>query len=99
MAVGAGWQFPVAILNVICYYGIGLPIGALLGFKFKLGVHGIWWAMLGGSLLQTIALLIIVIRTNWHKQVLRICPNVFMCICFKILVAHEKGSFFTVSSS
>lgn len=71
VAVGAGWQFPVAILNVICYYGIGLPIGALLGFKFKLGVHGIWWAMLGGSLLQTIALLIIVIRTNWHKQSLQ----------------------------
>lgn len=69
VAVGAGWQFSVALLNVACYYVIGLPIGAVLGYKLNLGVQGIWWAMLGGSLLQTIVLLIIIIRTNWLKEV------------------------------
>lgn len=37
MAVGCGWQAFVAYVNVGCYYVIGVPLGALLGFKFDLG--------------------------------------------------------------
>ncbi|KAJ8572293.1 hypothetical protein K7X08_008804 [Anisodus acutangulus] len=72
VAIGAGWQFLVAIVNFVCYYGLGLPIGALLGYKFNLGVQGVWSAMLGGSLLQTIILFVIIGRTNWHKEVIKI---------------------------
>ncbi|TMW94119.1 hypothetical protein EJD97_010713 [Solanum chilense] len=68
VAIGAGWQFLVAFVNFGCYYGFGLPLGALLGYKFKLGVQGVWYAMLGGSLLQTIILLVIIGRTNWQKE-------------------------------
>ncbi|KAL3538938.1 hypothetical protein ACH5RR_002304 [Cinchona calisaya] len=68
VAVGAGWQFSVALLNIICYYAIGLPIGAVLGYKVNMAVQGIWWAMLGGSFLQTVALLVIILRTNWQKE-------------------------------
>ncbi|KAK4340307.1 hypothetical protein RND71_041769 [Anisodus tanguticus] len=71
VAIGAGWQFLVAIVNFGCYYGLGLPIGALLGYKFNLGVQGVWSAMLGGSLLQTIILFVIIGRTNWHKEALQ----------------------------
>lgn len=69
VAVGAGWQSMVALLNTGCYYIVGLPIGAVLGYVFKLGVKGIWSGMLLGSLLQTVILLIIIIRTNWSKEV------------------------------
>lgn len=69
IAIGAGWQFLVAIVNFVSYYGLGLPIGAILGYKFNLGVQGVWSAMLGGSLLQTIILFVIIGRTNWHKEV------------------------------
>ncbi|OIT07171.1 PREDICTED: protein DETOXIFICATION 33-like [Nicotiana attenuata] len=71
VAIGAGWQFVVAIVNFVCYYGLGLPIGAILGYKFNLGVQGVWSAMLGGSLLQTIILFVIIGRTNWHKETLQ----------------------------
>ena len=37
MAVGCGWQAFVAYVNVGCYYIIGVPLGAVLGFKFNLG--------------------------------------------------------------
>ncbi|XP_022135988.1 protein DETOXIFICATION 40-like isoform X2 [Momordica charantia] len=37
VAVGCGWQAFVAYVNVGCYYVLGLPLGALLGFHFKLG--------------------------------------------------------------
>lgn len=36
VAVGAGWQALVAFINIGCYYLVGLPIGAVFGFKLKL---------------------------------------------------------------
>ncbi|KAL7236721.1 hypothetical protein ACSBR1_019927 [Camellia fascicularis] len=71
VAVGAGWQFLVAFINTGCYYVVGLPIGALLGYVFKLSAKGIWAGMLVGGLLQTVILLFIVIRTNWNKEALQ----------------------------
>ncbi|KAJ0651567.1 putative multi antimicrobial extrusion protein [Helianthus annuus] len=38
VAVGCGWQAYVAYVNVGCYYIVGIPLGFLLGFHFKLGV-------------------------------------------------------------
>lgn len=38
VAVGCGWQQFVAYVNIGCYYIVGVPLGALLGFVFKLGV-------------------------------------------------------------
>jgi MATE family multidrug resistance protein len=37
VAVGCGWQAFVAYVNIACYYGVGVPLGLLLGFYFKLG--------------------------------------------------------------
>ncbi|KAK4342732.1 hypothetical protein RND71_038548 [Anisodus tanguticus] len=68
VAVGAGWQFSVAIINLVCYYVIGLPFGACLGYLVNFGVEGIWSGMLFGSLLQTIILLLKMFRANWHKE-------------------------------
>lgn len=71
VAVGAGWQLQVALISIGCYYGFGLPLGALLGYKFKFGVEGILSAMLAGSVLQTLFQFLIIARTNWHKQALQ----------------------------
>ncbi|GAB4837939.1 hypothetical protein Ancab_027467 [Ancistrocladus abbreviatus] len=71
VAVGAGWQFLVAWINVGCYYVVGLPVGALLGYKFDLSVRGIWSGMLIGVLLQTVILLVIVFRTHWHEEAMK----------------------------
>lgn len=38
VAVGAGWQWLVAYVNVGCYYIVGLPLGFLLGTKLNMGV-------------------------------------------------------------
>ncbi|KAK3023020.1 hypothetical protein RJ639_045014 [Escallonia herrerae] len=69
VAVGAGWQYSVALINVSCYYVFGLPFGALLGYRFELGARGIWSGMLAGSLLQTLILMLNVFRANWHAEV------------------------------
>lgn len=69
VAVGCGWQAFVAYVNVGCYYIIGVPLGCILGFKFNYGTKGIWSGMLGGTVMQTIILLWVTIRTDWDKEV------------------------------
>ncbi|KAK1300120.1 Protein TRANSPARENT TESTA 12 [Acorus calamus] len=68
VAIGAGWQALVAYINIGCYYIVGLPAGFLLGFKFNLGVEGIWGGMIGGIVLQTMILIGVTACTNWNKE-------------------------------
>ncbi|KAK4746254.1 hypothetical protein SAY87_012566 [Trapa incisa] len=68
VAVGAGWQWLVAYINIACYYLVGLPAGILLGFTAHLGVTGIWSGMIGGICLQTVMLIIITCITNWSRE-------------------------------
>ncbi|KAG7614624.1 Protein DETOXIFICATION 34 [Arabidopsis thaliana] len=69
VAVGGGWQAPVAYINLFCYYAFGLPLGFLLGYKTSLGVKGIWIGMICGTSLQTLILLYMIYITNWNKEV------------------------------
>ncbi|KAK3230982.1 hypothetical protein Dsin_002863 [Dipteronia sinensis] len=69
VAVGSGWQAMVAYINLGCYYIIGLPLGIVMGWVFNFGVKGIWSGMiLGGTVVQTVMLLIITIRCDWEKE-------------------------------
>ncbi|KAI3992908.1 hypothetical protein MKX01_034258 [Papaver californicum] len=68
VAVGSGWQASVAYINIGCYYIIGIPLGATLGWVFHLGVRGIWGGMIGGTAIQTLILVIITIRCDWDMQ-------------------------------
>ncbi|KAE8690920.1 aconitate hydratase [Hibiscus syriacus] len=69
VAVGCGWQAFVAYVNVGCYYFVGIPLGSLLGFYFKLGAKGIWSGMIGGTAMQTLILIWVTYRTDWKKEV------------------------------
>ncbi|GMH20745.1 hypothetical protein Nepgr_022587 [Nepenthes gracilis] len=68
VAVGAGWQAFVAYVNVGCYYIFGIPLGLVLSYKIGLGVKGIWYGMLSGTVTQTLVLFWMVYRTNWNKE-------------------------------
>uniref|UniRef100_A0A5B6YQN2 Protein DETOXIFICATION n=1 Tax=Davidia involucrata TaxID=16924 RepID=A0A5B6YQN2_DAVIN len=69
VAVGAGMQGMVAIVNLCCYYLIGIPIGILLGYVANLGVKGIWIGMICGVVTQTLALSFMTWKTDWNLQV------------------------------
>uniref|UniRef100_A0A5B6YWY7 Protein DETOXIFICATION n=1 Tax=Davidia involucrata TaxID=16924 RepID=A0A5B6YWY7_DAVIN len=69
VAVGSGWQSYVAYINLGCYYVIGLPLGFVMEWVFHQGVMGIWAGMIfGGTVVQTLILLIIIIRCDWEKE-------------------------------
>lgn len=69
VAVGAGWQGVIAYVNIVCYYFVGIPLGAVLGYVLGLHVKGIWIGMLVGTAVQTLVLIYITKRTDWDKQV------------------------------
>ncbi|XP_048531204.1 protein DETOXIFICATION 40-like [Triticum urartu] len=69
VAVGCGWQAFVAYVNIGCYYAVGIPLGFLLGFYFDLGAVGIWSGMIGGTLMPTVILVWVTLRTDWNKEV------------------------------
>ncbi|XP_073296546.1 protein DETOXIFICATION 24-like [Primulina huaijiensis] len=69
VAVGAGLQGTVAVINLCCYYLIGIPLGAILGYVANLQVEGIWIGMNLGVLTQSLALTYMAWRTDWDLQV------------------------------
>ncbi|KAJ1269567.1 hypothetical protein BS78_07G221700 [Paspalum vaginatum] len=68
VAVGAGWQWLVAYVNLGCYYLVGIPVGYLIAFPLRGGVQGMWGGMLTGVGLQTLILVAITLRTNWDRE-------------------------------
>lgn len=38
VAVGAGMQSVVAVVNLVSYYAVGIPLGLILTYVFHLGV-------------------------------------------------------------
>ncbi|CDP13217.1 unnamed protein product [Coffea canephora] len=68
VAIGAGWQNTVALINAGCYFLLGVPLSLVTGFKFDMGVKGIWYGMLFGLSLQAGSLPWMTIRTNWNKE-------------------------------
>ncbi|KAB1223110.1 Protein TRANSPARENT TESTA 12 [Morella rubra] len=69
VAIGAGLQGIVAIVNIACYYVFGIPVGLLLGYVADLEVKGLWIGMLCGVLMQTIVLSYMVWRLDWGDQI------------------------------
>ncbi len=43
---GAGNTTAPFWTQLICFWAIGMPLGILLGFHFKLGAVGLWWGLL-----------------------------------------------------
>ncbi|GFP82651.1 protein transparent testa 12 [Phtheirospermum japonicum] len=68
VAIGAGWQGLIAYVNIVCYYVFGVPLGLILGYQLNMGVKGIWYGMVAGTVVQTLILLWIVYKTDWNKE-------------------------------
>ncbi|GMP82684.1 hypothetical protein CsSME_00036884 [Camellia sinensis var. sinensis] len=68
VAIGAGWQAYIAYVNLGCYYLFGIPLSLLMGFKFNMGIKGIWWGVISGTVLEACVVLWIINRTNWNNE-------------------------------
>ncbi len=46
------------VFTLLAYWGLGLPIGYLLGIQWGFGIQGIWWGLLLGLLTASVLLFI-----------------------------------------
>lgn len=65
---GAGRQTVGAATNFVSYWLLGLPLAALLAFRLRLGVHGLWLGLLTGTSFQAVTLGFIVSRFSWAAE-------------------------------
>ncbi|PON46873.1 Multi antimicrobial extrusion protein [Parasponia andersonii] len=68
VAVGSGWQSKAAFVNMGSYYLVGIPLGVFLGWFLSFGIMGMWAGMIGGTVVQTLILIIITARCEWEKE-------------------------------
>jgi len=54
---GMGRTIPAALINLLGFYAVALPLAYLLAFRGGLGVAGLWWGLAAG--LATVALLLV----------------------------------------
>eukprot|EP00897_Mesotaenium_endlicherianum_P005643 jgi/Mesen1/5106/ME000254S04132 len=68
---GSGRQKIGAIINIVSWYIIALPAGALAAFYFGLGVQGLWLGLVLGALTQDVLLTAVTLRTDWAREAQR----------------------------
>ncbi|XP_029884948.1 multidrug and toxin extrusion protein 1-like isoform X2 [Aquila chrysaetos chrysaetos] len=64
---GIGKQKFGAILNAVSYYGVGLPLGAVLLFVARIGVIGLWLSMLVCVSILCTCFVAYISRMDWRK--------------------------------
>ncbi|NWZ81948.1 S47A2 protein, partial [Poecile atricapillus] len=64
---GVGKQKFGAILNAVSYYGVGMPLAAVLLFVAKIGVIGLWISMLVCVFILCTCFITYISRLNWEK--------------------------------
>jgi len=65
---GLGKQTLVLWINILGFWVLAVPIGAILTFAVGLGVFGLWWGMVIGIYMSSIIGLCFVYRVDWNHQ-------------------------------
>ncbi|KAM5575538.1 hypothetical protein ABKV19_014479 [Rosa sericea] len=66
---GSGQQKIGAYVNLGAYYLIGIPTGVLFAFNLHIGGKGLWIGIILALCVLSLFLAIIVLRTDWDKEV------------------------------
>ncbi|KAF6260291.1 mate-domain-containing protein [Scenedesmus sp. NREL 46B-D3] len=68
---GCGRQKIGASINLVTYWGLGLPIACLLAFPGKLGALGLWTGLACTASIQALLMTLTVFKFNWSDEAIR----------------------------
>ncbi|XP_024022746.1 protein DETOXIFICATION 49 [Morus notabilis] len=57
-----------AFINLITFYGVGLPVAMLVGFKMGEGLVGLWYGLFAAQIVCLLVMIVVLITTDWKKQ-------------------------------
>jgi hypothetical protein len=66
---GAGRQLAGSCVNLVCYWCLGLPLGAYLGLVKGYGAPGLWMSLAAARLAQLVVLLVVLVWLDWEVEV------------------------------
>ena len=64
-----GRQLAASIFTLCCYYGFGLPMSLIFGFKLQMGVKGFWLGFLLALIFLDMFVAYLVIWADWEPKV------------------------------
>lgn len=65
---GSGRQSEGAMINLVAYYVIGLPIGGALMVYADWGLQGIWLGLFVGLMVGATGFILLIFRTDWSAE-------------------------------
>ena len=65
---GLGKQLYAAIVNFVCYFIVGVPLGSVLAIPEEMGAVGYWIGLCVAISAQAILYFLIVVCSNWKKE-------------------------------
>lgn len=68
---GMGRQTTVAVRNLLGFWVIGIPCGALLTFVAGVGLSGLWWGLTVGLTVTTLISVADLARVDWKAEVVK----------------------------
>lgn len=60
-----------ANINLVSFYGVGLPVAILLSFVMEMGFMGLWLGLLAAQIVCAIVMVLVLMRTDWDRQASR----------------------------
>ena len=63
-----GRQSVVSITTLLCYYGIGLPLALLFGFRMGRGIIGFWLGYIIAMAIVDVVVIYLVIVSSWEAN-------------------------------
>lgn len=68
LSSGMGRQTWVVWVNIVGFWVIGTPAGAVLTFVADLGVDGLWWGLAIGLFCISVLYAVVLARVNWEGE-------------------------------
>lgn len=68
---GCGRQKIGATINLIMYWGLGLPFSCFLAFRVGMGAMGLWTGLACTASLQALLLSYVVFKFDWQAEATR----------------------------
>ena len=65
---GIGKQHLCAPIIAVCYWCLGLPLGAVLSFAYDLELHGLWLGMLAAVSVHCVCYVVILLCYSWNSN-------------------------------
>lgn len=63
-----GRQSVVSITTLLCYYGIGLPLALLFGFRMGWGIVGFWGGYIIAMAIVDVVVIYLVVVSSWEAN-------------------------------